>query len=187
MLNSRKNGTIIDIMNFKNNSTLIIGLSIPIIMILIIAGSIYMPCIFSQPKYSFIYTSSSDEYFGSYKYIVTEGYLTKVKAHRTPNTHNTDQTVQLFKYDAITNKSNIISFDKAKNFRLNTNKEALDGFYVVRGNNSNGIFPFIFWSYPDNSRVYLKNKLCSKNINLQLNAPYYNNFHFLGWIDKNDK
>lgn len=44
----------------KKNITLVIGISIPILMILFVAGSIYFPRLFIKPHFNFLYVSGDD-------------------------------------------------------------------------------------------------------------------------------
>ena len=41
----------------KKNITLILGISIPILMILFVAGSIYLPGLFIKPHFNFLYVA----------------------------------------------------------------------------------------------------------------------------------
>lgn len=171
----------------KRNVTLVIGISIPILMILFVAGSIYLPGLFIQPHTNFLYVSVDDSYYyynnGS-QYSVQNNKLVKNEIKQPTNQYYNPPPleVKLYVYDVEQNKATEISFTDAQNLNLDSNTKSPDGFEVVDGNND-GFFPFFWGSGTDYETRYLKGHSVSKKLNLQLNGgSYYNNFRFIGWI-----
>ncbi len=172
-------------MKAKQNISLIIGIAIPVLMIVLVAASIYLPGLFSPaPKVNFLYVIGDDYYQGQ-QYTVENGKLTKREV-KYPE-HYTPGVVRLFIHDVATNQSREVSFAEAQQLPLDANAKSPDGFEVVYGSRGDGIFPLFFFHSEDYNTVYLKGHNTSKKLDLQ--APttggyyYYNNrFRFLGWI-----
>lgn len=168
----------------KKNITLVVGVSIPILMILFVAGSIYLPGLFVQPKFNFLYVSGNDYYYyNQYQYSVQNGKLVRSERQRPEGqTYPPEREVKLYIHDVAKNESREISFEEAQNLNLDSNTKSPDKFEVVYGSRGDGFFPFFFWSERDYNTQYLKGHNVSKKLNLQLSGSYYNNFRFIGWI-----
>jgi len=173
---------------FKKNSTLIIGISIPILMILFVAGSIYLPGLFIKPHFNFLYASGDDSYYyynNGYQYSVQNDKLIKneLKQPENPNYNPPRVEPKLYLYDVTMNEAKEISFADAQNLNLDSNTKSPDDFEVVYGSRGDGFFPFFWGGGTDYNARYLKGHNVSKKLNLQLNGgSYYNNFRFIGWI-----
>jgi len=173
----------------KKNITLLVGMSIPILMILFVAGSIYLPGLFIQPKFNFLYVSGADSYYSKYQYSVQNGKLVRSEIQRLENQiYQPPREVKLYIYDVAKNESKEISFEEAQNLNLDSSIISPDGFEIVYGSRGEGFFPFFFLSERDYNTLYLKGHNVSKKLNLQLSGSYYNyynyydNFRFIGWI-----
>ncbi len=168
----------------KKNITLVIGISIPILMILFVAGSIYLPGLFIQPKYNFVYVSSDDSYYYSqYQYSVQNGKIVRNETQRPEGqTYQPQIDVKLYVYDVAKNESKEISFEEAQNLTLDSKNISPDGFEITYGSSGEGFFLFFFYSRTDYNTRYLKGHNVSKKLNLQLSGSYYNDFRFIGWI-----
>lgn len=179
----------------KRNLSLIIGISIPLFMILFVAGTIYLPPLFSpRPKFNFLYSSgySYDRYNYCQDYSVENGKLIIEEKREKifPPFRDEDEKckklgseIKLFVHDIAKNKSKMISFEEAQNLNLDITPESPDGFEIICGREEGGVFPF-FSLYDSNcDQRYLKGHNVSKKLNLQLyKRDYYDNFLFLGWI-----
>lgn len=168
----------------KKHITLLVGIAIPILMILFIAGSIYLPALFTQPKFDFLYANSDDYYYyNQYQYAVQNGKLTRSETHNTSNPdYQPPREVRLYMYDVARNESREISFEAAQYLNLDSSIVSPDGFEVTYGSRGESFFPLFFWSDRDYSTRYLQGHNVSKKLNLQLSGSYYNNFRFIGWI-----
>jgi len=174
-------------MEIKKNLSLILGISIPILMVLFVIGSIYLPSFFIKPNYNFLYTLeiSYMDYplsEGAYRYSVKNNELIREYIDASDKEKLYISGQELFFYDVAQNVSREISFEEAQKLSLNTNLESPDGFEIVYGSRGEGIFPFLFWSGYDYNSRYIKGHYLSKKLNIQSYTDRYYFFDFLGWI-----
>lgn len=169
----------------KRNITLILGISIPILMILFVAGSIYLPGLFIKPHFNFLYVFSDDYYYNEPQYLVDNGRLVKSEIKQTDNQNNypPKKESKLYIYDVTKNESQEISLEQAQNLDLDSKSKSPDGFEVVYGSRGDGFFPFFWGSGSDYNSRYLKGRNISRKLDLKINDSYnYYSFRFLGWI-----
>ncbi len=168
----------------KKNITLILGLSIPVLMILFVAGSIYLPGLFVQPKINFLYVSGSNSYYygNGWQYGIQEGRIIKNGVSQPIDGYYDPMPsgAKLFIYDVVKNESREIFFQEAQNLSINSNNISEDGFEITYGNRGDSFFPF-YYSGTDYNTRYIVGHNVSKKLNLQLSGSYYD-FRFLGWI-----
>lgn len=173
----------------KKNITLLLGFSIPVLMILFVAGSVYLPGFFIKPHFNFLYVSADDYYYYNYnngrQYSVRDDRLvkTEIKPPKNVNYKPPRADAKLYLYDVAKDRSKEISFADAQRLNLDPNIKSPDGFEIVDGSRDHGCFPFFPPGGADYNARYLKGHDVSKKLNLQLNgsSDYYN-FRFLGWI-----
>ncbi len=158
-------------MDKRKNISLISAVSIPILMILLIIGSIYWPRETAHPKFNFLYITHDSS---QQEYLVQEGKLVPPKKTATNHT-------KFFIYDVTQNKSQEISFQDTQKLNLDTNIKSPDGFEVVSGGNDINIFSLFFGSIDNYNSRYLKKRNTILKLNLSPNTSYYT-FRFLGWI-----
>jgi hypothetical protein len=165
----------------KENIPLIIGLCIPILMIIIIAASIYVPTFFApEPAYDFIYATWQHNY-PSHNYYVSDGKI--VQDNSPPPYENYKgnlSSVKLYVYNINNGQSQEISFEEAKKYKLDANDTSPDGFKITHG--SYDYDPFFFGSR-NYGTIYIKGHHISKKLNIKDRPNYYwRNFDFIGWI-----
>lgn len=164
----------------KKNIPLILGFSIPVLMILFVAVSIYVPGLFLHPKYNFLYSTGGD-YYGREVYSVVNDRLIQNPQSTTYPYEKPYPIPQLYIYNVTTNENTQVSFQDAKNFNLDSSDESQDGYKLEEGNSSDGFFPFFF--YRRNNDEYLVGHNTSKKLNIKnAGTSYYNTIHFLGWV-----
>jgi len=166
-------------MNIKNNLPLIFGISIPLLMIIFVALSIYLPQIFVKPQYDFLYLSGDNDCYVQQKYIRV---YTVENSELIYNQECSSAEPKIFFYSIENNESKEIVFEEAKRLDLNEQIQSPDGFEIVYGSKEGGFFPFFFYSGSDYSSRYIKGHNVSKKLNIQFIG--YNNFVFLGWVKK---
>lgn len=169
----------------KENIPLIIGLSIPVVMVLVIAGAIYLPSIFihvDPPRYSFMYMSNNT--YDGYTYSVKDSHLTREKIKRKNNySYPNPREAHIFIYNIKTHKNKELSFEEATAIPLNTHIVSEDGFKIENGRRGYGMFPF--YSSGDYYTRYITKEHYSEKLQLTSgNTNYYYNFRFLGWLTK---
>lgn len=170
----------------KKNITLVLGISIPILMILFVAGSIYLPSLFIKPHFNFLYASGGNYYYNQQQFSIQDGRLTRndIKQSEKQKYYQSQKKSELYIYDITKNKAREVSFMEAQKLSLDTETKSPDGFTIVYGSRGNGgIFPFFSGSERDYAARYLKGHNVSRKLNLQPDGGhYYSNFRFLGWI-----
>lgn len=170
-------------MDVEKNIPLILGLSIPILMILFVAGSIYLPGLFVQPvqpKFNFLYAIGNDYYYGRH-YSVQNSRLIKNEVEYPEYYKGNRTEPRLYIHDVVKNESKEISFEEAQNLTLNSNFQSPDGFEIDCERRAQVIFFIFIDSSRDCSTRFIKGHNASKKLNLQLSGNYYR-FQLLGWI-----
>lgn len=163
------------------DKTLAIAISIPVLTIVLIALSIYIPQFFTNPKYDFLYLVDNSYY---YEYTVNNGALIQNILPKNEY-YRTSKEPQLFVYEVRNNRSKIISYEEAKNLTIDASNKSPDGYTIVNGSSDSEFFPFFFYTGTNYGTTYLKAGNFSKKIDLELDRGNYWNFKFLGWIIKN--
>lgn len=163
-------------MNNRINIPLVFAILIPIAMIIFIASSIYLPSLFIKPQSSFIY--STESYNASYRYEVVNKRLEKVIFSDNYSYSPSQYPPTLFFHDVTSNKSREITFEEAQSLNINPSQKSDDGFEIVDGSYSSGLFGFST-SY---GTYFLKKGSYSKKLNLNTAGNYYG-FKFLGWVN----
>ncbi len=172
-------------MNSKKNVSLIIALGIPVLMIVLVAASIYLPGLFAPaPQHHFLYVT--DDFYQGGQYVVEKGTLIKRELKRPPNT--TPVVVRLFIYDVSANAGREVSFEEAQQLRLDTSVTSPDGYEVAYASSVGyELFPLLFFGDGrDRNDMYLKGHGASKKLNLTMQSDMYSWYsrraRFLGWI-----
>lgn len=173
----------------KHNIPLFVGILVPLLMILFVAASVYLPALFVKPAYDFIYASQSDYRYAPYLYGTSYDVESGKVVRRVqeppanfpdPDFYKTQPEPKLYYYDIVANKSREINLEEAQNYILDTSAVSPDGFELAPASSGGG-FPFSFDSN-EYGKVYMKSKSVSKKLNIQ--QQYYNDFSFLGWVKK---
>lgn len=163
----------------KKNITFILALLVPLLMILLIVASIYLPRIFiDPPQYDFLYSVNNNSIDGKYfiengKIVEREQVIEEDEKYRYPIGDS-----KLFFYDIEKNKSREISFEEALSFNLDSRIISPDGFEVVYGERISGLF----FSSSGLDSLYIKGHGLSQKLNLGINYSYYYGFKFIGWV-----
>jgi len=163
----------------KKNIPLIVALSIPVLMIVLVAMSIYLPAFFIKPKTNFIYTVGGD-YCHQNIYSVKNGKVIEdeIKKPEENISCRDYHEARLFYYDVARNASREITLDEATKFTVDGSLKSPDGFEIVSGSYSFDIFFFSGSSYHDK---FLKKGAYSRKLNMAAPTSYYD-FKFLGWV-----
>jgi len=189
----------------KSKIPLIIGLTIPVLMIIFVALSIYLPAMFATPpKYDFLYITGDSGYCaGQRRYTVRDEKVTDlyaedkkidVKANEAGANSGIPIPAQrlalrdneclnavsrFYLHDTTNNTNKEVSFEDAVKLKLDSNIESPDGFEVIRGSGGDG-FPFGF-SGDNYRRFYLRGNKLSQKVDLRVSSQDYWNFQFVGW------
>ncbi|OHA16399.1 MAG: hypothetical protein A3H57_05155 [Candidatus Taylorbacteria bacterium RIFCSPLOWO2_02_FULL_43_11] len=185
----------------KQNAAVFLAFLIPILLILGIALSVYIPSIFLSTKYDFIYATCDDNRY-SYRYDcanyfnnifkVENGKLVEYpvdpladsdKDGITDNKEN--YTARVFLHDTEKNVSSEITLEEAKQLNLRGLITSPDGVSVSNDYEYGAEF-FPFFGTNSKHGYYLtKGKIKKKLDLINENDNYYyygGNFKFLGWV-----
>lgn len=182
-----------------NNLPLIVGISLPLVFIVIISVVVFLPSFFVKPQYDFVYTTidQSYDYYGydqGYKntYGVENGKIVlepvpvrlDLSLKRELVVYKGEKP-PLYRYDVKTNTSHEISLKEAQSLSLDPGPSSPDGYTVSFENRDDGIFE-IFGSNSSNSGLFISKGNAKKRLDgLVNNNQYYwyqGNFELIGWI-----
>ena len=186
-------------MDIKHNLSLVVALAIPVLMIVLVAGAIYLPRLWAPaPQYDFLYAVGSypayvvpeESKYIEHTYVVSGGRLTRQSRELAQNTlglayplwrSDERQEPRFYVHDAATNTSRELTDDEAGALHLEAEKESPDGFELVRGSASGG-FPF-FDDGGDYDTYYLRGHSVSRELNVKTgSSTFADGFTFIGWV-----
>lgn len=166
----------------EHSKDLLLLFSVPIVITVIAVIAVYLPRLFANPQYDFLYTFC-DGYDCDNTYITDgNGGITIRKSNADNDSYDYNRSEEkIGLYDVSAGSTRIISYAEARSFYVYENSKSPDGYELERENDGGG---FLFWGDYDES-LQLKNGLKRKPVDLGLNASryyYYNDFNFLGWV-----
>lgn len=191
----------------KKNFAIVVAFLLPILLIVIVALTTYLPSLFISTDYNFVYTSCADGgryynypyYCDSYlekRYSVRNNKLVELPVDLTIDSDkngipdfNGKYPGRIFLHDTEKNESREISLEEAQALTLNNLLTSPDGVTVSGGHDYNRegyFFPFPFsgGGYSSYGHYLTKGKSKSKLNLINSSDRYYyeNNFQFLGWV-----
>lgn len=190
-------------MNFiKKNFALILAFGLPLVLILVVALSTYLPSLFLSTSYNFIYSACTDGtnyYRNSCDNYLEKRYSvvgTRLVVHPVDLSQDLDNdgtpdfdekyTERIFLHDTKKNESREISLAEAQAMTFNSLLTSPDGVTVSgHYDGSGGDFFFIFDGGSSSYGYYLTKGNSRDKLNLINNSNHYyyrNNFHFIGWV-----
>ncbi len=185
----------------KQNIVIIIAFSLPILLIIGVALSIYIPSLFLSTTYNFVYTVCADGINSNYPYNCNN-YIQKrysVVNNRivinnidpildsdndTIPDINENYTTRIILHDTEKNESREITFEEAQTLTLNNFEKSPDGV-AVTGNWSGGGDFFMFGGSSSTYGYYLTRGEIKKKLNLIYSSDQYyyrDSFQFIGWV-----
>ena len=188
----------------KKNFAILLAFILPIVLIIVVALSTYLPSLFISTDYNFVYTSCTDgtnRYYYPYncdnylqkRYAVVNNKLV-VNAVDPALDLNNDKipdfkenyTARIFLHDTQKNESREITLEEAQTLTLNNLLTSADGVTVSGYYDRNGGDLFFIFDGGSSSYGYYLTKGKSKSkLNLINNTDQYyyrNNFQFIGWV-----
>src|SRR3989344_2124029 len=131
-------------MTLKEKLPLVVGIGLPILLILFVAITVYLPSFFIKPKYNFLYATGN---LYDYDIKVVNGRLTSNPRYsqRDPYYRYTPTEPNIFLYDVTADKSKAVSLSVAQSYTLDPSTKSPDGFTVGRSNSDDySFFPFFY-------------------------------------------
>ncbi|MCH7597423.1 hypothetical protein IID27_00025 [Patescibacteria group bacterium] len=184
----------------KKNFAILLAFILPVVLIVIVALSTYLPSLFLSTDYNFIYTSCTNG--ANYYSYRCDNYLQKrhsvvddkIVVNSISPTQDSDNdgildinenyTARIFLHDTEKNESREITLQEAQTLTLNSLLTSPDGVTVSSSYDRGADFFFIF-DGGSSYGYYLtkgKNKDKLNLINIDQRYYYRNNFQFMGWI-----
>jgi len=171
----------------KPNITLWIALAIPVVMILLVAGAIYLPTLWSKPATNFVFTLGGDNYYGPIYGV--QGVRLAIVQNRpqpTPPIGSPSPVYakpKLYLYNVKTDTAQELTLNDALLLLLSDSPTSPDGYEIAT---ADGGGDFLLFSGPrDYGAKYIKGHGISRKLNIPntTNEPYYysDSFHFVGW------
>ena len=148
-------------MNFRKHLSLIVGLALPVLMILAVAASIYVPRWFAQPATNFVYSVQNimPSYTADGRFI--DSQPPKYYLHDVKKNANSELTAAVY-----------------GKMKLDTASESADGWTVTAGDNGS-----IFGGGTGRT-YYLVDHGASYKLNLKYDPNDYNlELKFQGWVE----
>lgn len=185
----------------KENLVLVIGLSLPILLIVIFFLATVVPkSLGTPPQYELLFTTLKYEYENSHAYlvdfkVVNNQLVAKVKKNYDKN--RSYNAKNLMAYNAKTNTVREISIDLAKaaetgndvileetkDLKIDASVVSPDG-YQLEGSNygNNGLVGGLFGGGNRNSGYRIKKGAVAYKVQTTQPDYYYSDFKFVGWI-----
>lgn len=184
----------------KQNLALVLAFGLPVLLVIGIAVSAYLPGMFVKTSYNFLYASCSEgrDYYSHNCGFYLEKRYTVVNGKITVNPIDPAQDsdgdkipdfqegygARLFLHDTLKNESREVTLEEAQKLTVNGLLTSPDGINVT-GATDRGANFFLFFDAGSSSGYYLtKGKARSKLNLIHQDRDYYyqDNFRFIGWV-----
>jgi hypothetical protein len=188
----------------KENLVLVIGLTLPLILILLFFVATVLPkSIATPPQYELLisipfYEAQNPSHYLT-GFIVKDGVL-KARISKNDSKNNNYYSRKLISYDGKTDSVHEITYDlsklgniengseitldETKNLKIDTSNKAPDG-YAFDGPSygHGGLIPELFGSGHRNWNLRVKKGMLAYKIpNTSSNYSYYGDVQFIGWV-----
>lgn len=182
----------------KKNFALLLAFALPILLIVFVALSAYVPSLFISTQYNFVYVACTDntnyyrcDNYLQKRYAVVDGNIVINAVDPQQDSDNDgipdiqeNYTARIFLHDTEKNESREISLENAQALTLHPLLTSPDGVTVSSNYDRGADFYFLF-SGGSSYGYYLTKGNSRSKLNLinDENRYYYrDNFQFLGWL-----
>jgi hypothetical protein len=167
----------------KKHISLIIAIAIPIIMVLTIALTIYIPRSNLVLNSDFVYSVYDGYYSRSFYFSEEQGRIVKLESGIKAEQPDGLVTPVLYYYEAETESSRTMTETEAMSLSLSSSKTSPDGFIFVGREYNNGFMIFdLFGSDYSYDKHYIRKGNISKEVRLTTSPTNYYNVDFIGWV-----
>lgn len=158
---------------------LLVGILLPILLIIFVFVTSYLPSQLVKPTQNFIYAVNPNYASNVATVRVINGKAEVDTASQINPQYPTTPTILpvFYVYDVASDRATQISLEQVQSYKVDPSTKSTDGFTVGRPSGDSGGFPFFFGS--GNYGIYLTGKGLRKEITQD---PY--NFQFVGWVTK---
>ncbi len=177
--------------------SLIVGLSIPVLMVIGIALAIIIPGRSIHPQTDFVYalgqyptaTQIENGRQIQHSYSIKNGHITDSTLTVSPKVDNAPYLYQgqgiprFFIHHTAADTNEEVSFDDIAKRTLSDDSVSPDGFTMTYGSSSGGMFPFYFEGQNDRASAYLSKNTASKKVTIITKGNDLP-FSFVAWVTK---
>lgn len=177
--------------------SLIVGLSIPVLMVIGIALAIIIPARSIHPETDFIYalgqyptsvqiengTQIQHSYTIKNKQITDTTLTISDKQLIAPYPYQQTSIPRFYIHHTVTDTNDELTFEEVAKLSLSDDTLSPDGFTMTYGTTSGGMFPFYYEGGSDQSTAYLSKNSGSKKINV-ITKNNREQFSFVAWVLK---
>lgn len=173
-------------LNVSGRTSLLIGLSIPVIMVVVVASLVFLPPLLTDepdPKQSFLYRWGAHDPY--HEYLVVDRRL-NINVLREPTGNAQKPTQRFFIYDPTDASNTAVSAERAQSLLLDPAERSAEGYVVSRGRSNSGL---LFGFRNSQRSISLQGSTRKVDIRLPDNVEsHYNRsrFRFIGWIATNE-
>ncbi|MEK7558843.1 MAG: hypothetical protein AAB521_00890 [Patescibacteria group bacterium] len=160
-------------MKLKEKLPLAVGIFLPLLLILYVVITTYLPTLFVKPEYNFIYVG--DNYNDSKIDIVSGKISIQPRYRNYRYGEYIPQQPTFYLYDSASDKNTLISIEETYKYNIDPSSKSPDGFTVGSRDSNYSYFPFFLGT--SDRGVYFTGKGLSRKITGQ---EY--NFKFVGWV-----
>jgi hypothetical protein len=165
---------------FKRNGAVWLAVAIPVVVIAVVALSIYVPRLFVHPATDFVYVLGDTHQGGGggSDYRVVDGRI----AEAPTSTYGPPTRGRLYRYDVKANTAQSLTLEQARRLVVDANLSSPDGFTVAYADGvSNGLFPFDGGN--GKAAVYLDGRSVRLKLDIAVGRSYEpDGFRFLAWV-----
>lgn len=180
----------------KTNLPVVLAFFAPLLMIVIVAASVYIPRLYTKPMYDFVYVSGVSAYRANELYEVIDGKITKKanppfmgplegmsstdKLPVEPQILRYDEPsdTDFYRYEVATHSSKKLTYDEVSKLSINDDNTSPDGFRVERGGTGGSM---LFGGSYDYDTWYLKKGTVLYKLP-RIRAGASHDIYVFGWI-----
>jgi hypothetical protein len=166
----------------KESLPIIVGITLPILLVAAIAAAIYIPAAFVEPPKTDVLFVERNYQYGVGHYEVhgnALAFVPETPPVNDPYWQKPAYGPQLFRYDAEAHTMSPVTEEEAKKLKLDPSPVSPDGFMVDRGGGNGGIFPLFFFNDGDYG-LFLRKGAYADEIPLPSMDVW--SYEFLGWV-----
>lgn len=173
--------TLVDVDKTQQTS-LKIAVALPLVFIAIVAVLTWVPSMFIETQYDFIYQYPGNYYYPyrDKEYDVQNG---RVVLLPSDDENEVNTPTNFYVFDTSKNSASPLSFEEVQKFEIISRTTSPDGYEIATDSyRSGGIIDDILFDTSTRS-VRLKKGAASKKLNIDSGSRYLYNFRFVGWIN----
>lgn len=171
----------------KQNIPLVVGITLPLVLVVLVAIAVYLPRTFADPQYDFVYVVNDRTLYDREceTYVVDDAGQLTIEAEGADDIAPRRRATCVrgvatwYLYDVSAKEERKVTFDALEDMSLSDEPISPDGYWFVRDYSHSGIFE-LFGSNNRNE-WFLENN--SVRIPLDVSAQQYPyDVSFIGWV-----